>query len=119
MEALDISGLHKVKELDLSSGTYLEAFNFGDNPIISFNLGDMLSTSYVSSMQFISERMEYLNCNLSSWDWSYVSTLDVTECPALKTLVADQFASGLRTIYVKEGQNIDITKPDNVEIEYR
>ena len=119
MEALDISGLHKVKELDLSSGTYLEAFNFGDNPIISFNLGDMLSTSYVSSMQFISERMEYLNCNLSFWDWSYVSTLDVTECPALKTLVADQFASGLRTIYVKEGQNIDITKPDNVEIEYR
>ena len=119
MNTLDISGLHKVKELYISNTSYIEVFNFGDNPIISFNLGDILDTSSVSSMQFISEQMEYLNCNLSFWHWTYVSTLDVTECPALKTLVADQLASGLKTIYVKEGQDIDITKPDNVTIEYR
>ena len=40
MSQIDISGLHKVKELKTDGTEDIEVFNFGDNPITSFNLGD-------------------------------------------------------------------------------
>ena len=117
LEEFDISGLHKVNTLDLSSGYYVSVFNFGDNPIYSFTLTDLLPISYARNMRFISERLTYLDCN-QSYSWGSTQTVDVTECPALETLVADQ-CYFLDSIIVREGQDIDITKPDNVTIEYR
>ena len=117
LEEFDISGLHKVNTLDLSSGYYVSVFNFGDNPIYSFTLTDLLPISYARNMRFISERLTYLNCN-QSYSWGSTQTVDVTECPALETLVADQ-CYFLDSIIVREGQDIDISKPDDVAIEYR
>lgn len=117
LPVLDISGLHKVKNLEITNASSVKCFNFGDNPITSFSVADVLYTSSVSSMQFISEKLEYLNAN-QVYTWGNTETLDVTQCPALKTLVADR-CYFLETIIVREGQAIDITKPDNVNIEYR
>lgn len=120
LETFDISGLHKVNTLNLSYASSVELYNLGDNPIVSINYDDYVGSTTPISVKFVSEKLETLNCNISDWEWDgSIETIDVSECPALKTLVADQCSSYLETIIVKEGQNIDITKPDDVAIEYR
>lgn len=117
---LDISGLHNVKEVSIvNPAYYLETINLGDNPITSFSVESVYTSScYAYYLTIISTKLETLECPYVGY--SNVRTLDVSQCPALKTMtVADDYSYDLTTIVVKEGQTIDITKPDDVAIEYR
>ena len=118
MKTLDISGLHKVKTLSFTNAIYVSLFNFGDNPITSFELLPALSNgaSSADDLTFISEKLEYLNCNQRVNWWAYTQSIDVSGCPALKTLVANDLGNALKTIYIKKGQEIDIQTTDGVEI---
>ena len=123
MEKIDISGLHHVQELNLLYGMGLSVFNFGDNPIIAYNLSTSLGVRYTEAetLTFISKNMEELDLTMSmSAFYSYTKTLDVSECPALKKLNATSLSNVLETIYLKTGQEIpELLKPESVKIEYK
>lgn len=118
METFDISGLHKVKTLEMTqySYSYITELNLGDNPITSLKYGEFARVSYSRSLKVISEKLENLDCTMGRY-YGSTSTLDVSECPALKTLEAYNFCSSLSTIIKKSGQEIEINKRDRVKIE--
>lgn len=123
LKKIDISGLHKVKELGLHYGTNLSLFNLGDNPITTFSLSSVISYGYTfaESLTFISEKMEELDLYLySSPFFSYTKVIDVSECPSLKKLNAVGCSNALEKIILKQGQEIpELLKDDSVTIEYK
>ena len=127
MSQIDISGLHKVRELKADGTEDIEVFNFGDNPITSFNLGDGTDAPEVATIKFISTKLVTLNVNvegaMDDWRWSYdVETIDVSECPALTTLEAEHVSENFSTIIASESQKSTLTtikKPESVTVEYK
>ncbi len=121
MKKLDISGLHKVESLSLSSPAYCEEYNLGDNPIRSFDAGGIYEYSYVESLKFTSSKLESLDLSLYSWYANYdnVTSIDVSECPMLTTLNANR-SDKVKTLYLKKGQNIpNLIKNDATTIVYK
>lgn len=122
IKKIDISGLHKVSELLLGSTLKCEEYNLGDNPIISFNTGDEYSYSDIENIKVISSKVESLNLSINLWYGEYydsVVSIDVSECPALKTLNANR-GSKTKTLYLKKGQSIpNLIKNDATEIVYK
>lgn len=121
MKEMDISGLHKVSSLSYRSLRNCEEINLGDNPIKSFNAGGVYNYFYNESLKIISTQLETASLNLYSAyeDWDKITSIDVSECPALKTLNADRGAK-VKTLYLKKGQVIpDLTKNDATEIVYK
>ena len=128
MSQIDISGLHKVKELKADGTEDIEVFNFGDNPITFFNLEDGTDAPEVETITFISTKLVTLNVNVDGamnddWGWSYdVETIDVSECPALTTLEAEHVSENFSTIIASESQKSTLTtikKPESVTVEYK
>lgn len=120
MSKLDISGLHNVSELTYMDLINCTEFNFGDNPITSFYPNGFYSYSYVDSYKFISSKLESLNVSMYEYYGRYdkVTSLDVSECPALTTLNANRV--NIRTIYMKVGQTIpNLTLNGSTEIVYK
>lgn len=121
MKKLDISGLHKVSSLTFNNTTICEEYNLGDNPIPSFNAGGRYAYSQVESLKVVSSKLESLDLSLVSWYESYddVTSIDVSECPALTTLNANR-SSKIKTLYLKTGQVIPhLTKNDATTIIYK
>lgn len=122
MPKLDISGLHKVSNLSYGSISNCVEFNFGDNPITSFNAGGFYSYSFAPSFKFIGSKIQTIDLSLYSVYgeyYDYVRTIDVSECPALTTLNANR-SSKISTLYLKEGQEIpNLTKRATTEIVYK
>lgn len=121
MKKLDISGLHKVSKLSISSTYDCEEYNLGDNPIISFKAGGEYAALSVENLKIISSKVESLNLSLYSWYQGNdnVVSIDVSECPALTTLNADR-GSKVKTLYLKKGQTIpNLTKNEATTIVYK
>ncbi|MEY8685192.1 BACON domain-containing carbohydrate-binding protein [Bacteroides sp. AN502(2024)] len=121
MKKLDISGLHKVESLSVSSVGYCEEYNLGDNPIRSFNAGGVYGYLSVESLKFSSSKLESLDLSLISWYASYdnVTSIDVSECPMLTTLNANR-SGKVKTLYLKKGQDIpNLIKNDATTIVYK
>lgn len=121
LEKLDISGLHKVKSLTFSNPTKCREYNLGDNPILNFYPGGERGYTELESLKFISSKLENLNLSLHEWyqwdDW--VTSIDVSECPALTTLNADR-SDKVKTLYLKTGQVIpNLIKNKVTEISYK
>ena len=120
MEKFDISGLHKVTSVSIIANN-CAIFNLGDNPVTSFSLGGVYSYSYANSFTFISTALESLDLSITSWYIGYdkVTSIDVSGCPALKTLNANR-SDKIKTLYLKQGQTIEnLTKNDATEIVYK
>lgn len=121
MKILDISSLHKVSSLSLSSPTICEEYNLGDNPILSFNAGGSFVYSLAENLTIISSYLQSINLSLMIWYESYdkVTSIDVSECPALTTLNANR-SNKIETLYLKTGQTItNLTKNDATIIVYK
>lgn len=120
MKKLDISGLHKVKDLTFSGAKVCEEYNFGDNPIVDFYPGGGARTAVsAENLKIITSVMESLT--LSYWgnkDNDKVTSIDVSECPALKELDANR-TDRLKTLYLKEGQVIPVIDCETATIIYK
>ena len=92
----------------------------GDNPIKDFKYGTY-DNIYVDEVKISSSQIENIKMYISSWS-AYndkVTSIDVSECPALNTLDIRRGES-LTTLYLKEGQEIpNLTKNDYTEIVYK
>lgn len=119
MTKLDISALHKVKSLSFDSNDKIEVYNLGDNPITNFSLGRYyLDCPHI---KIISSVIENFNLRLDGWyaDYDGVESIDVSECPALKTLNVSR-GPKLKTLYLKTGQEIpNLTKKEFTQIVYK
>ncbi len=122
MKKMDISGLHKVSELSYSDVEYCGEYNFGNNPITSFEAGGTYSFCYSESLKITSDKLESIDLSIYSFYAQYydkVTSIDVSGCPALTTLNADR-GSKVKTLYLKKGQTIpNLTKNDATEIVYK
>ena len=121
MKKFDISGLHKVSSLEFSSTRVCEEFNLGDNPITSFDAGGYYSYSYAESLKISGSKIESINLSIYSWYASSdkITSIDVSECPALTTLNANR-SNKITTLYLKAGQTIpNLTKNDATTIVYK
>lgn len=120
MKKLDISGLHKVSSLTVTNPAICEEYNLGDNPIPSFSTGDY-DYSEAESLKVISSKLESLDLSLIVWYAAYdnVTSIDVSECPALTNLNADR-GDKVKTLYLKTGQVIpELTKNEATTIVYK
>lgn len=120
MTIFDISKLHKVKSVSVK-GKSCGIFNLGDNPITSFSLGGTKTYSSCETLTFIGTKIETIDLSIvfqyESWD--SVTSIDVSDCPALKTLNANR-GSKVKTLYLKQGQTIEnLTKNDVTTIVYK
>lgn len=123
MKKLDISGLHKVSSLSINiyNESQCEEYNLGDNPVTSFNTGETYAFSICKSIKLIGSKIETLSLSIYSPYTKYdkVTSIDVSECPALKTLNADR-SDKVKTLYLKTGQTIpNLTKNDATTIVYK
>lgn len=121
MRKLDISGLHKVSSVSFSSTRDCEEYNLGDNPISSFEGDGIYGYSYAESIKIISSKLNSLDLSIISGNVSidYVTSIDVSECPALTTLNANR-SKKIKTLYLKTGQIIpNLTKNDATTIVYK
>ena len=121
MEKLDISGLHQVEKVSGSSLNNCEEYNLGDHPITEFDGAGYYGYSERNSLKIISTKLETSNLSLYSWYASYdeVTSIDVSECPALTTLNVKR-SDKLKTLYLKKGQEIpNLTKDAATEIVYK
>lgn len=122
MKTIDISKLHKVSSLSFKEAYNCEEYNLGDNPIRSFDAGGMQAYSYAESLKIISIKLESLKLNLIPHfadDYDKVTSIDVSECPALTTLNANR-SKKIKTLYLKTGQIIpNLTKNDATTIVYK
>lgn len=122
MTKLDISGLHKVSTLSFYSPTKCTEYNLGDNPISSFNIGGQYTYVNTNSLTIISSKVETIDLSVMSWyqDYDNVTSIDVSQCPALKTLNANRGAK-VKTLYMSESQKetVEVTKNDATEIVYK
>lgn len=123
MTKFDISGLHNVSTLKLSSSRYVEEYNLGDNPITTFQPGNSgYFYSYAESIKVISSKLETLDMKIAYAYYGTIdktTTLDLTECPALTTLDLTSH-SNLKTVYLKQGHEIpNLTLPEGAEIVYK
>lgn len=120
MERLDISGLHKVKELTFSDTGRCSEYNLGDNPISKISTGQWTIID-VSSLKFIANKVETMDLSTNRY-WSssdQVTSIDVSECPALKTLNVKR-SDKLKTLILKKGQEIpNLIKEDYTQIVYK
>ena len=119
MTKLDISGLHKVRSLTFSSNRKIEVYNLGDNPVANFVLSRYsLDCPHI---KIISSVIDNLNLGMEVWyeDYDGVESIDVSECPALKTLNVSR-GPKLKTLYLKTGQVIpNLTKKEHTQIVYK
>jgi len=107
----------------------LETINFGDNKITSFSIGDQ---TYIKTSTTLTVKGTYLedldltaNTYYVSW-YEALQAIDVTGCPALKTLKAKrsynswgyEYKSPYTTIYMTSAQqsSVEVTKSDDVSI---
>lgn len=122
MLKLDISGLHNVSNLSYGSITNCAEFNFGDNPITSFEAGGYVSYSFATSYKIIGSQLQNINLNILpvyGQYYDYVTSIDVSECPALTTLNANR-SNKVKTLYLKTGQEIpNLTLNPATEIVYK
>lgn len=121
MRVLDISKIHKVSSLSFNSMRGCEEYNLGDNPITSFDAGGSYAYSNAKSLKIISSKLENIDLTLSSWytNLDYITSIDVSECPALTTLIANR-TSKIQTIYLNTGQIIpNLTKNDETKVVYK
>lgn len=107
---VDISGLHNVGYLSLGNCAYTEKIILGDNPVTSLYYG-WYTGVYVFSVTISGSRLESLDVsdgynNSDSW-----ADLDVTGCPALKSINSQRRTS--LVIYVTQEQRDRITNTGN------
>ena len=107
LEKVDISKLHKVTSLTITNTAtiYIKEFNFGDNPITSF---DLLSARYFGSgcedLVFISDNLQAINMKVQRPGNDYVERIDLTQCPVLHTFKFN--GKYVETLYLKPDQTI-------------
>jgi len=122
MEKVDISGLHNISSLTLEEMYNCEEYNLGDNPITRFDAGGKYSYSERESLKIIGSKVEHIDLGLASGSTTRrdcVTSIDVSECPALTTLNASR-TNKVETLYLKTGQNIpNLTKNEATTIVYK
>lgn len=137
VQRVDLSDCHNISMLDLGFGYYktLEYVNLGDNPVKVLNITNewLLFMCYnYNPITVIGEKIETINAGATSGamiDQDKCEYIDVTGCPALKTLNAYRVAGGtspLKYIYVTSAQKLaydegtlKITKPDSTEVKIK
>lgn len=107
---VDISGLHNVDYLSLGNCAYTEKIILGDNPVTSLYYG-WYTGVYVFSVTISGSKLESLDVsdgysNSDSW-----TDLDVTGCPALKSINSQRRTS--LVIYVTQEQKDRISNTGN------
>ena len=99
--------MHKVTSLTITNTAtiYIKEFNFGNNPITSF---DLLSARYFGSgckdLVFISDNLQAINMKVQRPSSDYVERIDLTQCPALHTFKFN--GKYVETLYLKPDQTI-------------
>ena len=121
IKKLNLSELHNLTTLQMEGVVNCEEYNLGDNPIKKFTIGDQYAYLSIPSLKIISEKVETVDVTLwhSYVRYDKVTSIDVSECPALTTLKADR-GDKVTTIYLKNGQNIpNLTKNKATQIVYK
>lgn len=117
---IDISGLKKVKSLEVERMYYLTELHLGNNPIESLNPFGYYGYSYANKFTVNSANLTSLDMSMVEWYHSYdkITEIDVSGCPALQTLNCDR-GEKVKTLYLKKGQVIpNLTKNDATQIVY-
>lgn len=108
---VDISGLHKVSSLYMGYCGYTESIILGDNPVTSLSYG-WYTDVYVSAVSVSGSRLEALDVTNGYPSFGDIwSVLDVTGCPALKSISSQRPTSLI--IYVTQEQKDSITNNGN------
>lgn len=110
ISVVDISGLHSVDYLSMGNCGYTEQIILGDNPVTSLYYG-WYTGVYVFSVTISGSKLESLDVsdgysNSDSW-----TDLDVTGCPALKSINSQRRTS--LVIYVTQEQKDRISNTGN------
>lgn len=119
LEDVDISRLHNVTSLTITgTARWMKEFNFGDNPIETFNL---TSQSYLNEEKliFTGSKIKEINFKLSRPNYDETTSIDLSECPVLQTFKHN--GESLKTLYLKTGQSIPTIELYNKDykIEYK
>lgn len=108
---VDISGLHKVSSLLMGNCGYTETIALGDNPVSTFSYG-WYTDVYVQTVVISGTALESLDVTNAYPSFGDVwSVLDVTGCPALKSISSQRSTSLL--IYVTQEQKDSIANNGN------
>ena len=117
--------LAKVRVLECEQNSKLSTIILGSNPISEFSVHtDSTIDDYDFTVLTISgEKVETIDVGLKDpdYDGPYddLETLDVSECPALKTLNCIR-GDKLKKLILKQGQTIpNLKKKDTTIIEYK
>lgn len=108
LESIDISGLEKVTSVDTGNNTMLSEINLGSNAC-QLSQGGRIG---IQSMTVIGSGVTSINLTARYISGDQLTELDVTQCPALKSITAtgrDQ----LTTIYITAEQEGQITLSDS------
>lgn len=119
LKLIDLSGMNQVTSLNYTNNRNIEEVKLGDNPITSINCTKGYYVMYSKSLKISSSKLESLLMNYYDWYGAEsLESLDVSECPSLKTLRCDR--NKLNTIYLKEGQVIpSFIKNSDAQIIYK
>lgn len=121
MKKLDISKLHKVSSLSFNSTKKCEEYNLGDNPITQFSVGGLYAYLSTENIKIISSKVTSIDLSLIEWyvDMDKVTSIDVSECPALNILNINR-SNKVKTLYLKQGQTIpNLIKNEATAIVYK
>ncbi|OUQ54294.1 hypothetical protein B5E60_02945 [Alistipes sp. An116] len=124
-KTLDISMLYKVRVLECEQNSQLSTIILGQNPISEFSVytGDTIDDYDFTVLTISGEKVETIDVGLEDpdYDGPYddLETLDVSGCPALKTLNCIR-GDKLTKLILKQGQAIpNLKKKDTTIIEYK
>ena len=126
---VDLSDCKNLTSVTCNALFNLETINYGDLKITSFSIGDR---SYIGTSTVLTIKgtyLEDLDLTANTYYISYyekLDAIDVTGCPALKTLKAKrsynswgwEYKSPYTTIYMTAAQqsSVEVTKSDDVSI---
>lgn len=124
-KTLDISMLDKVRVLECEQDSELTSIILGQNPISEFSVhtGNTIDDYDFTVLTISGEKVETIDVGLEDpdYDGPYddLETLDVSGCPALKTLNCIR-GDKLTKLILKERQTIpNLKKKDSTIIEYK
>lgn len=119
IKKIDLTNLTQITKLDFTNNRDIEEVKLGDNQITSIDCTKGYYIMYSTSLVISGTYLETLLMNYYDWYGAEkLEYLDVSGCPALKTLRCDR--NKLNTIYLKEGQEIpSLRKNEEAQIIYK
>lgn len=119
---LDLSDCKNISEVKISKANALTSISLGDNPITELAFGSKLYFGSEAAKDFVISGSKLENIDMASSNYTIsngydnIETLDVSACPALKSLKCNRSATGwggkvvfsIKTVYVCSSQKAAI-----------